>query len=486
MTRVLKNIGINPASSGIIYALLIVGLLSMVYSLIMQQWYFFIGTVFCPLVLITLLYAVKKPMFSYFLFGAITCYFSAIYRYLGIQGLSIIMDILVAFCLFSIIMNQIVNHESYPLKKGFNLLTIFQFIWVSYCFLILITPYATLQNFIEDRGLYFTLPLTYILSGMLLCDSKLLKNTILLFGFYVLMAAFKAYWQKRRGFDSTEIKFLLEDGGYSTHVLRTGMRYFSFFTDAGNFGACMGLFTIAFGIIATAAKKPIFKIFSLGVAVAAFGGMMLSGTRGAMIVPLAGLALYLLLSKNFTRIIVAAIVGASIFSFFYFTDIGDDNVFIKRMRTAFRPNKDASFSVRLENQKRFAYYLADKPFGMGVGGKVVDVRKLRTVDEEFIATDSFFVGVWVEGGIVGLCLYISMLVLLLLRCCYLLMFKIRNKQLRQILVALLCAVFGVWVNGYVGRCMEFQPGMFTIAVFLSFVLNGQSIDRKLGKDEIII
>lgn len=486
MTRLLKNIGSNTTSSGIIYALLIVGLLLMVYSLVMQQWYFFIGATFLPLILIILYFGVKKPIFSYILFGIVTCYFSAIYRYVGIQGLSLIMDILAAFCLFSIVTNQIINHESYPLKRGFNLLTISHFIWISYCFLILITPYATLQNFVESRELYFTLPVTYILSGMLLFNPKQLKTTILLFGFYVLTAAFKAYWQKRKGFDSVEVRFLLEDGGYSTHVLRTGMRYFSFFTDAGNFGACMGFFTTAFGIIATVAKKPIFRLFSLGVAIAAFGGMMLSGTRGAMAVPLAGLGLYLLLSKSITRIVVAAIVGASFFCFFYFTDIGDGNVFIRRMRTAFRPNKDASFNVRLENQKRFAYYLADKPFGMGVGGKIVDVRKLRTADEEFIPTDSFFVGVWVEGGIVGLCLYMSILVLILLRCCYLLMFKIQNKQLRQILIAFLCAVFGIWVNGYVGRAMEFQPGMFTIAVFLAFILNGRIIDKKLKKDEIII
>ncbi|CAK7083795.1 O-antigen ligase family protein [Bacteroides rodentium] len=486
MGKLSRNISITPSMSGVVNVLLIVGLLLIAYCIVMQRWYFLTVVLFLPTTLIILLYATKRPIFSYVLLGAVTCYFSAIYRYSGIKGLSIIMEILILFCLFSIITNKIAYNKNYPIKRAFNIYTIAHFVWLSYCFLILITPYATLHNFIDDRALYFTLPLTYILSGLLLCGPKQLRATILLYALFVLTAAFKAYWQKRKGFDSAELKFLLIDGGYSTHILRTGMRYFSFFTDAGNFGASMGIFTTTFGIITTAVKRPVFKIVSLGITILAFIGMLLSGTRGAIIVPIAGLVLYLLLSKSLVRCAVAGLTGVLIFCFFSYTDIGESNVFIKRMRTAFRPSQDASFNVRLDNQRRFAYYLADKPFGMGVGGKVVDTQRIRTIDEEFIPTDSFYVGVWVEGGIVGLLLYISLQILVLLRCCYLLMFKIRHKQLRHILSALLCAVFGVWVNGYVGRCMEFQPGMFTIAVFISLVLNGPIIERKLKKDEIII
>ena len=107
------------------------------------------------------------------------------------------------------------------------------------------------------------------------------------------------------------------------------------------------------------------------------------------------------------------------------------------------------------------------------------------LDEDFIPTDSYYVGVWVEGGIVGLCLYITLQALILLRCCYLLMFRIKNDQLRKILAALLCGVFGIWLNGYVGRGMGFQPSSFIIAIFLSFVLNGVYMDKRLKKDEII-
>ena len=61
-----------------------------------------------------------------------------------------------------------------------------------------------------------------------------------------------------------------------------------------------------------------------------------------------------------------------------------------------------------------------------------------------------------------------------------------NDQLRQILAALLCGVFGMWLSGYVGRGMGTQPNQFLIAMFLAFVLNGPYMDKQLRKDEILI
>lgn len=184
-------------------------------------------------------------------------------------------------------------------------------------------------------------------------------------------------------------------------------------------------------------------------------------------------------------VISGILIGCLTFCFFYFTDIGNGNSFIRRMRTAFRPTEDASYNVRVENRKRFAYYLKDRPFGVGVGGSVIDKEELMKLDEPYIPTDSFYVGIWVQGGIVGLCLYLTIQVLVLLRCCYLLMFRIKNEQLARILAALLCGVFGLWLNGYVGDGMGFLPGSFLIALFLSFVLNGTYLDKQLNKNEII-
>jgi hypothetical protein len=62
--------------------------------------------------------------------------------------------------------------------------------------------------------------------------------------------------------------------------------------------------------------------------------MMISGTRGAMIVPMIGGLTYILLRKNFKALIIGGFVLAIVIPFLpYF--IGQSNSQIRRMRTAF-------------------------------------------------------------------------------------------------------------------------------------------------------
>lgn len=484
MAHIGQKINSSASPKGLIYLILLLGLAALVYGIMVQNMLYFWGAALLPVGAIIIYFALQKPIWSYILFGVVTCYFSAIYRYAGIENLSAIMDIILGVSFLSLALNIINNKSSYPWSNAYNILTVTYAIWLIYCFLILFSPDVSFNDLIGNRSVYLSLPLTYLLSAVLMCTPNRLKTTLFLLGIFIATATFKAYWQKTKGFDSTESAWLFA-GAWHTHILRSGIRYFSFYTDAGNFGASMGMFTITFAILATVLKKRISSIFCLGVAVLAGISMMMSGTRGAMIVPFGGLMLYVLLGKSFQRVIACTLLGILAYCFFAFTDIGEGNTFIRRMRTAFRPQEDASFSVRLENQKRFAYYLADKPFGVGIGGKIVDTKGLAELDEDFIPTDSYYVGVWVEGGIVGLCLYIALQAIILLRCSYLLMFRIKNDQLRKILTALLCGVFGIWLNGYVGRSMGFQPSSFIIAVFLSFVLNGVYMDKRLKENDII-
>jgi hypothetical protein len=469
---------------GIVYLLFVVGLTALTYGLIMQNLLIAAVAALAPLACIIIYFGLSKPAFSYILYAIVSCYYSAIYRYAQVENLSVIREILLYVCIASIIINVTNNKERWEWKNAFNIFSLTYLLWLLYIMLSLLNPDVKIHDFQSNRGVFIGTPICYLVSGVLMNTPKKLRTTFLLLGLFVVTAAAKVYWQKSRGFDSTEIAWLMS-GAWTTHLLKSGIRYFSFFTDAGNFGSAMGMFTTIFAIISIHVKTHIARIFCLGITVLAGIGMLMSGTRGAMIVPLTGMALYVILSKNIKIIISTSLMGAAIFSFFYFTDIGESNAFISRMRTAFRPSEDASFNVRLENQRRFAYYLKDKPFGVGVGGTIVDTRHLMNKDEEYIPTDSYFVGVWVQNGIVGLYIYIGILIVVLLRACYVLMFKIKHKQLRNILAALLCGIFGLWMNGYVGRGMGFLPSLFLIAMFMSFILNGPDMDKKLKPDEII-
>lgn len=470
---------INPR--GMTYLILFVGLIVLAYVIITGQMIIAAAIVMLPISLLICLYGMQYPIFSYILYCTINLYFSAIYRYTEIEGLSGILDIFLYICMFSIGINIAGGKKNeYYWKNAFNILSVGELFWVCFSIMELLAPYSFFPDIVKSRNFIIAIPISYLLSGILLDSHKKLRIAIILLGVFVITVSMKLYWQKTQGWDWAESKFLIVYEAWRTHLLRDGVRYFSFFSDAGNFGAVMGVFFTTFSLISTVIKKMWFRLFCIGIAILAGIGMVMSGTRGAIVIPFAGLLLYLLLSKNAKAIAISAFVGLMVFSFFYFTEIGNDNSFIRRTRTAFHPHEDASFNVRVENRKRFANYLKEKPFGVGLGNHVVDTEQLMVLNEDFIPTDSFYVDIWVENGIVGLCVYLVFLSTVILRCCYVLFFKVHHPQLRKILIAMLAGIFGFWINGYVGRSMGASPGSLLIPIFLSFVLNGPYIEKNMS------
>lgn len=90
---------------------------------------------------------------------------------------------------------------------------------------------------------------------------------------------------------------LIETEMYKTHLLSDVTRYFSFFTDAGNFGSNMGFAAILFGISAIFIKERSIRIYYAIIAVCSIYALFISGTRGALFVPIGGIILLTFLSK---------------------------------------------------------------------------------------------------------------------------------------------------------------------------------------------
>lgn len=122
----------------------------------------------------------------------------------------------------------------------------------------------------------------------------LLFNTM---GYHDPTGCRKRILAKNKGFDSTELSWLWAYGA-RTHFIHSGIRYFSFFTDAGLFGASMGLSCTVFTLTFFYTKNLFLRLFYLIVGMAGFYGLLISGTRSAIAVPIAGLGLFLFLSKS--------------------------------------------------------------------------------------------------------------------------------------------------------------------------------------------
>jgi len=219
------------------------------------------------------------------------------------------------------------------------------------------------------------------------------------------------------------------------------------------------------------------KLFFIIVALAGFYGMIVSGTRGAMSIPLAGFAAFFVLRKNIPVMISGFCLLLIVFAFFKYTTIGQGNDQIRRMRTAFDPN-DASLQVRLDNQKLLKTYMASRPFGGGIGHGGVKAQKyLPNAYLSQIPTDSGYVLIWVEMGIVGLLLHLFILFYVVGRSSYCIMFRIRDPNLRLKMAALTSGMFGIMVANYGNAVLYQMPTSMLIYTSMALMMNSEKLDQ---------
>ena len=100
---------------------------------------------------------------------------------------------------------------------------------------------------------------------------------------FTTISFIKLMIQRYIGWDQYETTWLYSSESYRTHLLRTGIRYFSTFTDAGNHGSNMGNIALVYSIIFFYTKGEKIRWFYLAIAIMGVIGLFMSGTRGAMI-----------------------------------------------------------------------------------------------------------------------------------------------------------------------------------------------------------
>ena len=303
---------------------------------------------------------------------------------------------------------------------------------------------------------------------------------LIIWSLFVLYAAAKGYWQKTYGFNEKELYFLYVLGGAKTHVIWSGIRYFSCFSDAANYGVHMAMATTTFGLSLFYTKNKVLKLYFILITIAAIYGMGISGTRAAIAIPVGGLGLFVLLSRNWKTGVAALFALIALFCFFRFTNIGEDNQYIRKMRSAFNPSADASYQVRVANRERMKELMYYKPFGYGIGLSKGD--RFYPKERMPYPPDSWLVSVWVETGIVGLILYLAAHGVLFAWCSWILMFKVMNKHLRGLLAAWLCMNAGFFVAAYANDVMQYPN---SIVVYTGFALcfAGPYIDKTIREQK---
>ncbi len=425
-----------------------------------------LGFALLPLLFCFLLICIKYPYIS-FLFLFTVCFFiMGIQRYIPLPIPSgLVVDFIITFNFLVITINHIYRNDHPRFKLPFFFLITIS--WTVYCLLAAFNPEGSFDNWtITIRSIALYICLFQFLSYYILKNVDRIQKFLIFWATLCLLAALKAIGQKFIGFDTYETIWLYTVGE-STHVIYSGIRYFSFFTDAANFGCHMGLATVVFSILALNEKSRSLKIYYIIVAVLATYGMFISGTRSAMAIPFAGFAFYIISLRRWQFILTGAVAFVTIFGFFALTTIGNSNADIRRMRTAFQFTTDASYNVRQENQAKMREFMGDYPIGLGIGAAK------HTVDGDLLyelPTDTSFVLIWVETGIIGLIIYLFLWLSCLVISLYYIWKRLKDPVIRTLASAAAAGIAGMMAAGYGNEVLHQFPTGQTVYILMAIVM----------------
>ncbi len=352
------------------------------------------------------------------------------------------------------------------LNNGYCYAVLLWFGWV--CFEI-INPEAKsiLAWFFAMRGIglysLLTIPLCFIIFNKSKHQEKFIN-------IWFTIAILGTLWGCRQlyfGLNGAENAWLAE-GNSSTHILHGKLRVFSFFSDAGQFGASQAHTFLVATVLTLGPYNKKRKFFYSITAICTFWGMMISGTRGAIIIPVIGFLIYAIMTKKIKILFLGILIGLSVFAFLKYTYILQSNYQVARMRTALNPN-NASFNVRIENQKKLYSYLKPRPIGGGIGS--AGYWGLRFSPNTFLArtpTDSWYVQIWAENGIVGLFLYVCMLIYFLIKG-FITIWKLQDPSYKQIAVAFYAGFLGIIFASYGNKVLGQMPTGILIYISIAFI-----------------
>lgn len=415
----------------------------------------------------------KNPIIGFFTAIGINFVILGIGRYVQGLPLGFAIDGIMVITFLAIIFSRFRERVDWsPANKD---ITILAAIWLGYCIFQLVNPEARMiEPWIAGRGIGFYFFFFIIITFMLVNTNKKLDIFLYVWGVFSILATLKGTIQMIFGVDYAEQAWL-NNGGAETHILFGKLRVFSFFSDAGQFGGNQGYAGVVF-FIYSMAKKGFTKFFFLIVSILGIYGMMISGTRGSIAVPLAGFMTFFVLRKNVKVLTTGVIFLALIFVFFKFTMIANGNDQVRRMRSAFDPN-EPSLMVRKANQEILKGYLASRPFGGGIGH--AGDKAQRFLPHAFlsnVATDSWYVLIWAELGIIGLTLHLIILFYVMGKATYKVMFVIRDPITKFKMSALISGMAGVMLASYGNAILGGMPTALLIYASMAIMSNPEIFD----------
>lgn len=359
----------------------------------------------------------------------------------------------------------------------YNLMSLFLFIWCAYCTLEVLNDTCNLGInvtawYTGARLIAYQLIYAFVIFTIYINSSNRLIKYLIVWGGLALLAVFVVWKQKYIGLTGKDSAWLWSPAGRQ-HRLRAGtlIRYWSIYSDAANFGIGIASTAVAFIIFGITSKVKKLRYYFLLVGIGCAWAMFPSGTRTAMACLIAGFMAYIFLSKSLKIAIPFSLAFGAFVFILAFTNIGQGNQQISRMRTLFDPN-DASRNVRNINQESIKKYMNDAPFGIGLGMNFSNVpannkfNKITTTPP-----DSEYVFIWMRTGVVGITIFLICTAFMIAGACWIVLFRLKSSSLRGIGAGFCCAMISMQLGGYGNQvlmqfpnCLVFYGGLTIVYI----------------------
>ena len=360
----------------------------------------------------------------------------------------------------------LIDVEKARFNRCGNIMLLALMIWCGFCTLEILNNTCGLGFNVGawyqgSRMMAFQLLYIFIVFTVYINTPKILIRYLYVWGALVLVAVFWVWKQKYIGLNPGESSWLHGPHG-KQHLLQAGtlIRYWSIYSDAANFGIGIASTAIAFIIFGITSKIKSHKIFFFIVGFGAAWAMFPSGTRTAIACLMAGFMAYIFLSKSIKIAIPFTLIFGLLAFILIFTDIGNGNQQIRRMRSAFDRN-DASANTRTINQRTMRKYMKEAPWGIGIGMNYDNVpanNKYSLMAN--IAPDSEYVFIWLRTGIIGITIFLICTAIMLIGACWIVFFTLKSPSLRGIGAGFCCAFVSEQLGGYGNQVlMQFPNGL---------------------------
>jgi hypothetical protein len=432
-----------------------------------------------PIALAAAIYLFQNPLKILITALVLSFFISGLTRYIKFQwGLGI--DIFLVLAVLSVIIREFRKVDLSIFNKDIVLWSV---IWMTYVVLEIANPEARSITawFYAMRGIGLYQLLTIILVLWLVKKPDFLIKILHLLIFLSVLGAIWALKQKYIGTDAAEDHWLWAENHHEEHVLFGVLRAFSFYSDAGQFGASQAMFALISGILILQPggidkRKILYAVSFILILV----GFLISGSRGALAIPAIGGITYMIFSKNFKILITGFFVLFTTFYLLKYTHVAHGNEQIRRIRTALAED-NPSLNARLRNQITFGNHLRTRPFGGGVGS--AGFWGNRFSPNTLLAdtpTDSYYVKIWAETGIVGLCLHVLMLGYFVGKGGAIL-WNIEDVRIKYQIMAMFCGVVGVLMASYGNQVFSQMPTGMIMNIFIPLIFLAPTFDHMVNK-----